>query len=322
LEAGLLRENPVSPEVSVSNRRAILMNLATALIYWVIVLVWLTVLATVFAFYLRNPRIFGATRLFLAVVTIDTLRDIIENIYFGLYFGSSYGLFSPSLAPALGNPVLLIIPKLINVAAGCVVLGLLLLRWLPSAIKEHGVSEHNADALTTLANRDGLTGLFNRRHFDFLAHAEWVRSRRYSRPLSIMIADIDHFKTVNDRFGHDAGDNVLKSVADVCRSTKRESDIVARIGGEEFAFLLPETNEAAALIAAERLLDQIRKCCPIIGSETLAVTVSIGIASASPSMSGVATLLKCADDALYEAKHLGRDRVESSIIHNEPILAV
>jgi len=298
------------------------MNLATALIYWVIVLVWLTVLATVFAFYLRNPRIFGATRLFLAVVTIDTLRDIIENIYFGLYFGSSYGLFSPSLAPILGNPVLLIIPKLINVAAGCAVLGLLLLRWLPSAIKEHGVSEHNADALTTLANRDGLTGLFNRRHFDFLARAEWVRSRRYSRPLSIMIADIDHFKTVNDRFGHDAGDNVLKSVADVCHSTKRESDIVARIGGEEFAFLLPETNEAAALIAAERLLDQIRKCRPIIGSETLAVTVSIGIASASPSMSGVATLLKCADDALYEAKHSGRNRVASSIVHDEPILAV
>jgi diguanylate cyclase (GGDEF)-like protein len=298
------------------------MNLATALIYWVIVLVWVTVLATVFAFYLRNPRIFGATRLLLAVVTIDTLRDIIENIYFGLYFGSNYGLFSASLGPTLGNPMLLIIPKLVNVAAGCVVLGLLLLRWLPSAIREHGASEHNADELTTLANRDGLTGLFNRRHFDSLARAEWARSRRYARPLSIMIADIDHFKTVNDRFGHEAGDNVLKSVADVCRSTKRESDIVARIGGEEFAFLLPETNEAAALIAAERLLAQIQNCCPIIGPETLAVTVSIGIASAGPSMSSVATLLKHADDALYEAKHLGRNRVAISIGHAEPILAV
>jgi diguanylate cyclase (GGDEF)-like protein len=299
-----------------------LMNLAAASIYWVIVLVWLTVLATVFAFYLRNPRIFGATRLFLAVVTIDTSRNVIENIYFGLYFGSNYGLIPASLGPLLGNPVLLIIPKLVNVAAGCVVLGLLLLRWLPSAIKEHGASEHNTDALTTLANIDGLTGLFNRRHFDLLARIEWDRSRRYSRPLSIMIADIDHFKAVNDRFGHDAGDNVLKSVADVCRSTKRESDILARIGGEEFALLLPETNEAAALIAAERLLGYIRKCCPIIGAETLAVTVSIGIASASPSTSNVATLLKRADEALYEAKHLGRNRVESSIVHDEPLLAV
>jgi diguanylate cyclase (GGDEF)-like protein len=98
-----------------------------------------------------------------------------------------------------------------------------------------------------------------------------------------MIADIDHFKAVNDRFGHEAGDNVLKSVADVCRSTKRESDIVARIGGEEFALLLPETNEAAALMAAERLLGHIQRCRPIIGPESLAVTVSIGIASASPS---------------------------------------
>jgi diguanylate cyclase (GGDEF)-like protein len=137
-----------------------------------------------------------------------------------------------------------------------------------------------------------------------------------------MIADIDHFKAVNDRFGHDAGDNVLKSVADVCRSTKRESDIVARIGGEEFALLLPETNEAAALIAAERLLGHIQKCCPIIGSETVAVTVSIGIACASPSVSGIAMLLKHADDALYEAKHSGRNRVASSIVHDEPILAV
>jgi diguanylate cyclase (GGDEF)-like protein len=298
------------------------MNLAAALMYWVVVLVWLSVLGTVFAFYLRSPRIFGATRLFLAIVAVDTSRNVIENTYFGLYFGSNYGLFSASLGPILGNPVLLIVPKVINVAAGCTVLGLLLLRWLPSAIRERGASEHNADELTTLANIDGLTGLFNRRHFDFLARAEWARSRRYSRPLSVMIADIDHFKAVNDRFGHDAGDNVLKSVADVFRSTRRGSDIVARIGGEEFALLLPETNEAAALIAAERLLGHIQKCCPIIGRETVTVTVSIGIASASPSMSGIAALLKHADGALYEAKHSGRNRVASSIVHDEPILAV
>jgi len=79
-----------------------------------------------------------------------------------------------------------------------------------------------------------------------------TRSRRYCHPLAVMIVDIDHFKAVNDRFGHDAGDNVLKAVADVCRSTKRGSDTLARIGGEEFALLLPETYEAAALIAAKR----------------------------------------------------------------------
>jgi diguanylate cyclase (GGDEF)-like protein len=136
-----------------------------------------------------------------------------------------------------------------------------------------------------------------------------------------MIVDIDHFKAVNDRFGHDAGDNVLKAVADVCRSTKRDSDVLARIGGEEFALLLPETNEAAALIAAERLLDHVQKCCPIIGPETLAVTVSVGIASANSSMSGIATLLKRADDALYEAKRSGRNRAASYIGRDEPPLA-
>jgi diguanylate cyclase (GGDEF)-like protein len=297
-----------------------MMNLAAALVYWLIVLVWLAVLGTVIAFYIRNPRIFGATRLLLAVITIDTIRDIVENVYFGLYFGSQYGIFSASFAPVLGNPILLIIPKVLNVAAGCIVLGLLLLRWLPSAIKEHDASESNAGELTTLANIDGLTGLHNRRHFDLLAGAEWFRYQRYSRPLSVMIVDVDNFKSVNDRFGHEAGDSVLKCIAAVCRATKRESDVLARIGGEEFALLLPETNEAASRVAAERLLDQIQRCCPIVGRDPLVVTVSIGIACASPSMSGIDTLLKRADDALYEAKRSGRNRFVSGSVYERPRL--
>ncbi|MET0537179.1 MAG: GGDEF domain-containing protein [Xanthobacteraceae bacterium] len=285
------------------------MSLAAALIYWVIVVLWLTVLGTILVFYIRNPRVFGTTRLLLAVVAIDTLRNIVENIYFGLYFGSQYGLFSAAIGGTLGNPILLIVPKLINVAAGCLVLGLLLLRWLPSAIRERGQSEQDADDLKTLAAVDGLTGLYNRRHFELLARAEWIRFQRYFRPLSVLIIDVDHFKTVNDRFGHDEGDKVLKLIAIVCGSAKRESDAVARIGGEEFALLLPETNEAAALIIAERLLAQVRECVYPIGNENIGLTVSIGVASATPSMSGIETLIKRADDALYEAKRSGRDRV-------------
>ena len=285
------------------------MSLAAALIYWVIVVLWLTVLATIIIFYIRNPRVFGTTRLLLAVVAIDTLRNIVENVYFGLYFGSQYGLFSPVIGGTLGNPILLIVPKLINVAAGCLVLGLLLLRWLPSAIRERGQSEQDADDLKTLAAVDGLTGLYNRRHFELLARAEWVRFQRYFRPLSVLIIDVDHFKTVNDRFGHDEGDKVLKLIAIVCGSAKRESDAVARIGGEEFALLLPETNEAAALIIAERLLAKVRECLYPIGDENIDLTVSIGLATATASMSGIETLIKRADDALYEAKRSGRDRV-------------
>ena len=192
------------------------MSLAAALIYLVIVAVWLTVLATIVVFYIRNPRAFGGTRLLLAVIGIDTTRNIIENIYFDLYFGGQYGLFSSEMSKFLGNPYLLIVPKLINVAAGCLVLGLLLHRWLPSAIRERGKSERDADDLKTLANTDGLTGLYNRRHFDAIGASEWARFQRYRRPLSVMVLDVDHFKAINDRFGHDLGDNFLKIIASVC----------------------------------------------------------------------------------------------------------
>lgn len=117
------------------------MNLVAALIYWVIVALWLAVLATVITAYVRNPRTFGTARLLLAVVAIDTTRNIIENLYFGLYFGSKYGLFPGEIFGVLGNPVLLIIPKVINIVAGCAVLGVLLLRWLPAAAQERASSE-------------------------------------------------------------------------------------------------------------------------------------------------------------------------------------
>src|ERR1700692_2559393 len=119
------------------------MNLAAALIYWAIVSLWLAVLATVSVSYIRNPRTFGATRLLLAVVAIDTTRNIVENLYFGLYFGAQYGLFPGAIVGVLGQPQLLIIPKIINVAAACVVLGLLFLKWLPIALEERAKAEED-----------------------------------------------------------------------------------------------------------------------------------------------------------------------------------
>jgi len=112
------------------------MKLAAALIYWAIVALWLAVLATVAVAYLRNPRTFSTARLLLAVVAIDTTRNIIENLYFGLYFGAQYGFFPGAIVGVLGNPTLLIIPKVINVVAGCGVFGILLLRWLPNTLRE------------------------------------------------------------------------------------------------------------------------------------------------------------------------------------------
>jgi diguanylate cyclase (GGDEF)-like protein len=204
---------------------------------------------------------------------------------------------------------LLIVPKLINVAAGCLVLGLLLHRWLPSAIRERGKSERDADDLKTLANTDGLTGLYNRRHFDAIGASEWARFQRYRRPLSVLVLDVDHFKAINDRFGHDLGDNVLKIIASVCTSVRRGSDTAARIGGEEFGVLLPETGGQAAFALAERLRLQVRACVPMIEQQRVDLSVSIGIAEADPDMTDIHVLLKRADAALYDAKHNGRNRV-------------
>jgi PAS domain-containing protein len=117
------------------------MSMAVALVYWVIISIWLAVMATVTAAFLRNGRAFGTSRLLLIVVAIDTCRNIIENVYFGLYFGAQYGLFSSAIIDVLGQPTLLIMPKLINVVAASVVLGLLVLRWLPLAQREKARAE-------------------------------------------------------------------------------------------------------------------------------------------------------------------------------------
>jgi diguanylate cyclase (GGDEF)-like protein len=284
-------------------------TLAAALVYWVIVALWLTVLGAIVYFYVRNPHAFGTTRLLLAVLAIDTCRNIFENIYFGLYFGSTYKLLAPEIADVLGTPILLILPKLLNIAAGCVVLGVLLLRWLPLAVKERRVADEHASDLEMLAAMDWLTGLYNRRHFETLARSELARCQRYLRPLSLLTIDIDHFKSVNDQFGHAAGDRVLRLVANACYAAKRDSDMAARIGGEEFALLLPETSEDAAAQFAERLRDQIRGCTPNVEGTTLTVTVSIGIASANAATTSIDVLMREADQALYDAKRSGRDRV-------------
>ena len=117
------------------------MSVVTALIYWAIVALWLAVLSAVAVAYIRNPRTFGATRLLLIVVAINSLRNIIENLYFGVYLGAQYGFFSGALIGVLGNPNLLIIPKLMNVLAACAVLGLLLMRWLPRALQERAKAD-------------------------------------------------------------------------------------------------------------------------------------------------------------------------------------
>ncbi len=167
----------------------------------------------------------------------------------------------------------------------------------------------NAEQLEKLATIDPLTGICNRRHFLALAEAEWSRFQRYQRPLSVLMVDIDHFKSVNDRFGHAAGDEALTLVAEACRDRQRGSDIVGRIGGEEFALLLPETDMLQACVVAERIRIALIARPFIVEDAPVTLTVSIGVAAATLSMSGPGALMKAGDRALYAAKAQGRNRV-------------
>ena len=253
------------------------MKIAAALIYWVIVAVWLAVLTIVVVFYFRKVRTFGTTRVLLAVVAIDTLRNIFENTYFGLYFDAQYGFLPDTLISALGKPALLIIPKILNVVSGCLVISILLLRWLPQAVIERNVLEQDVSVQRELATIDSLTGLFNRRHFLAAAEIERQRFQRHRRPLSMLMVDIDQFKSINDRFGHDVGDEIIEAVADVLRAETRGTDVSARLGGEEFGMLLPETSLEDAGIVAERLREAVSKISLIRAAGSVAPTVSVGV---------------------------------------------
>jgi diguanylate cyclase (GGDEF)-like protein len=167
----------------------------------------------------------------------------------------------------------------------------------------------HADELQALARIDTLTGIPNRRHFLELAEIEWNRFARYERPLSVMMIDIDRFKSINDAYGHQTGDQVLLAVAQTLTEVRRHSDAVGRIGGEEFAILLPETTLAQAKMAAERLVRAVAQQEFKIGDEVIQTTVSIGVAEAWDTAADFAALMNQADQALYRAKKAGRNRV-------------
>jgi diguanylate cyclase (GGDEF)-like protein len=165
--------------------------------------------------------------------------------------------------------------------------------------------------LERLAVTDSLTGTFNRRHFFDLAGQEIARSQRYKRPLSVIMFDIDHFKRVNDRYGHLVGDQILCSIAGRVQGELRINDVLGRYGGEEFAILLPETCQPDAFHVAERLRESVADRPFQIDRGELRITISLGVTCVDdrPELS-VERLLDEADKALYRAKRGGRDRSE------------
>lgn len=181
--------------------------------------------------------------------------------------------------------------------------------------------------LKELAIRDELTGIYNRRHFMEVAARELSRATRYERPIAMLFLDADHFKDINDTYGHFVGDRALCTLAEACQKQLRDVDIFGRIGGEEFALLLPETPEEEALAVAERLrqsideatfaLDEVSAKDTILDDEAdtaprtyhIRLTISIGVAVTEASPISLEEFMLRADRALYRAKELGRNKV-------------
>jgi diguanylate cyclase (GGDEF)-like protein len=184
-------------------------------------------------------------------------------------------------------------------------------------VKNHLILKKQRDFLENLSNLDGLTGIPNRRSFDQVFDTEWRRAVRSHTPISLIMMDIDFFKKYNDTYGHAAGDDCLKQVAQaLANSIRRPQDFIARYGGEEFVALLPESDSIGALTVANIIQDNIESldiqhCSSTVNGQ---VTISQGAATIVPTLETSSLVLEAADKALYEAKEKGRNRVKSVVI--------
>ncbi len=179
-------------------------------------------------------------------------------------------------------------------------------------LHERDVEHAYHEAIFDLVTRDGLTGVSNKRKFDEELEREFARARRYRRPLSVIFADVDHFKTINDTHGHLAGDFVLKQLAARIQGLLRPEQVFARVGGEEFAILCPETDGTSAVTLSERLREAVGNAPFRHGDIEVMVTGSFGVAEFGPGMASPHDLCDAADRALYGSKNAGRNRVTRS----------
>ena len=234
-----------------------------------------------------EARLVGHARLkdsALAVVVTATLADTLESYY---------------------RQLLLIFVVLVLLTLGGAMYSASLLRALR-------VQESHAAELQRLATTDPLTGVFNRRQFFETGLHEFLRARRYGNTLSLLMIDIDHFKNVNDSWGHPTGDQVLVALAGIVASIVRDQDTIGRLGGEEFAVILPETELPGAIASAERLraaVEQAEMTGATGDRQAVRVTVSVGVAASLADDVSFEAVLARADKRLYQAKEAGRNRV-------------
>jgi diguanylate cyclase (GGDEF)-like protein len=186
------------------------------------------------------------------------------------------------------------------------------MRLLDTITMQIGMAIENArlyERALHLAFTDNLTGLYNRRYLLDQLDREFARASRNASSLSLVMVDLDELKAINDRFGHNEGDVVLKKVGRVLKQNTRASDVAARCGGDEFVLLAPDTDSKSAYIVAERIRSQVERCRPKIAGQELTITISVGMAVYPGHASCVTELLKRADEAMYNAKGLGKNQV-------------
>ncbi len=242
-----------------------------------------------------SPLVFFYLWIFLYSAYFFSRREMVAQI---LYVGVAYGGLLLASPPSGGIPVWWI------VGMGTLLVAAVLIR----VMREH--VELLIARLYDAARTDPLTKLPNRRGFRELLDLELERARRSESTMAVLVGDIDHFKEVNDRSGHHVGDAALRRVARLLGAGKRQIDAAARVGGEEFALILPDTDEAGAFVIAERLRTAVRE---EFAEDAVPITISFGIAAYPFTGETAASLLRAADEALYGAKETGRNR---SVLHS------
>lgn len=264
-----------------------------------ITVVVLAVLA--FAFDLSQPLGVAGGMPYVVLPMLGMLARSPIIVVFSAIAGTLLAIVGMTISPQGAEPAIFVTNRAMSIS----------LIWLVaySAYRHLRIGNSLRQRLREQALTDPLTGLYNRRHIFSCLDRELKRYERYSDVFSIILIDADHFKHVNDNYGHSTGDATLRLIARVCKASVRTTDIVGRFGGEEFIILLPNTAADAAAVVAERIRSDMGKVSRELLDGAVLVTLSLGVAEVEPGAADFNALLAAADKALYEAKDAGRDRV-------------